>query len=213
MTSVFAKVMNDCKYNKEDVINLVKLKEIIFIQKDVDDEYLLQSRLAGVTEIIRDHVILLPCDIYRGKSFGKFAHPSPQGEGKGEPPNITAQLVMAAKFFNDLVSRYRMAVLMHDVVKEMKFDFVTSVNGRDSKFDLAAYLARGIARRLHVEYRPLLSEGNTSCSGFVRNKTVLIIDDVIYKGTTMKKAIEACSKHRPIKIYFLAFGKSQRFAY
>lgn len=196
------------QYNQEDVINLVKLKHVIFAQKDVEEEYLLQCRLAGSLEIIQNHVYLLPCDMYRGASYGKFAKDHEAGN-----PNITARMVVGAKFFNDVTSRYRMAVLMYDLVKEMKFDFVTSVNGRDSKFDLAAYLAKSIARRLGVQYQELLSENNTSCSGFIKNKTVLVVDDVIYKGSTMKKAIAACSKQKPIKIYFLAFGKSQRFAY
>jgi|CXWL01.1.fsa_nt_gi hypothetical protein len=202
------------QYNQEDVINLVKLKNVIFAQKDVEEEYLLQARLAGALEIIQNHVYLLPCDIYRGASYGKFKSPlSTSGEGKGEGANITARMVVGAKFFEDKVSRYRMAVLMHNIVKDMKFDIVTSVNGRDSKFDLAAFLGRSIARRLGIEYRELLSNGNKTCSPDVLNRTVLVIDDVIYKGTTMKKTIEACSKQKPLKIYFLAFGKSMRFAY
>lgn len=196
------------QYNQEDVINLVKLKHIIFMQKDVDEDYLLQSRLAGTMDVIKEHVYLLPCDIYRGGSFGKFAKDSEPGH-----PNITAQMVIAAKFFNDLVSQYRITVLMYDVVKNMKFDFITSVNGRDSKFDLAAYIARGLARRLGVDYRAMFSDANKRCSPLIRNRTVLIIDDVIYKGTTMQTAITAAGKQKPVKIFFLAFGKSQRFAY
>ena len=182
--------------------------EKLFIQKEIDEDYLLQCRLAGAMEIIKDYVFLLPCDIYRGGSFGKFAKDADPGQ-----PNITAQMVVGAKFFDDKVSQYRMAVLMYDVVKDMHFDIITSVNGRDSKFDLAAFLARSIAIRKKREYSQVFSDGNTICSGFVRDKSVLIVDDVIYKGTTMKKAIASCSKQKPSKIYFLAFGKSQRFAY
>lgn len=196
------------QYNQEDVINLCKLKQMIFIQKEISDDYLLQCRLAGAMEIVKDYVFLLPCDIYRGGSFGKFAKDADPGQ-----PNITAQMVVGAKFFDDKVSQYRMAVLMYDVVKDMHFDIITSVNGRDSKFDLAAFLARSIAIRKKRHYNQIFSNGNTDCSGFVRDKSVLIVDDVIYKGTTMKKAIAACSKQKPSKIYFLAFGKSQRFAY
>lgn len=196
------------QYNMEDVVNLYKLKQMIFVQKDISEDYLLQCRLAGAMEIVQDYVYLLPCDVYRGGSFGKYAKDSDPGH-----PNITAQMVIGAKFFDDKVSRYRMAVLMHDVVKQMKFDIITSVNGRDSKFNLAEYLARSIALRTGMPYKEIFSDRNKSCSAAVFNRTVLIIDDVIYKGTTMKTAIESCSKQRPMKIYFLAFGKSQRFAY
>lgn len=196
------------QYNRDDVINLVKLKHIIFVQHDVEDEYLLQVRLAGAMEVIKDHVYLLPCDLYRGASFGKYE----KGES-GNDPNITAQMVVGAKFFGDKVSQYRMTVLMHDVVKQMKFDFITSVNGRDSKFDLAGALAMGIAKRMHVPYKALFSEHNKQCDASVKYRSVLIIDDVIYKGTTMRTAIDSCMKQRPAKIYFLAFGKSQRYAY
>lgn len=196
------------QYNQEDVVNLAKLKQMIFIQKDVDENYLLQCRLAGTLEVIQKHVYLLPCDVYRGGNAGRYA-----GDGQPGAPNITAQMVVGAKFFEDNISRYRIAVLMHDVVKDMSFDYITSVNGRDSKFDLAAFLAKFIARRTGIAYSELLSNGNTSCSPEVKFKRILIIDDVIYKGRTMKKAIDACTKQRPAKIFFLAFGKSQRFAY
>jgi hypothetical protein len=196
------------QYNQEDVVNLVRLKHIIFAQKDIEEEYLLQCRLAGSLEIIQDHVYILPCDIYRGGNAGRFAK-----DGKQSDPNITAQLVVAAKFFDDLVSRYRMTVLMYDVVKDMQFDIISSVNGRDSKFDLAAYLAKGIARRLKVEYKIILSEGNSKCNSTVKHKRILVVDDVIYKGRTMRAAIDCITKQNPNKIYFLAFGKSQRFAY
>lgn len=38
------------QYNMEDVINLYKLKEIIFILKDITANYLLQARLNGIEE-------------------------------------------------------------------------------------------------------------------------------------------------------------------
>lgn len=197
------------QYNREDVINLCKLKQIIFITHEVADEYLLQVRLAGVTEIVRNYVYLLPCDVYRGAQFNKYTNPQEVDSGR----NITAQLVISAKFYEDQISLYRMVVLMHDVIKEFKFDLITPVNNRDSKFHLAKALATGIGKRAKVTTLELLQEQNTKCSNLVRNKKVLIVDDVIYKGTTMAKAIEAVSKQKPEQIYFLAFGKSQRFAY
>ncbi len=196
------------QYNQEDVINMVKLKHIIFYQYDIEKNYLDQVRLAGPQEIIKNYVYLLPCDIYRGKSYGKYKDAS-----TGSEPNITAQMVIGAKFFKDFISEYRMAVLMADVVKEMDFDIITAVNNRDSKYNLARQLALRIAKRQRIRYIDLLSNNNTTCSDEARGKRLLIIDDVIYKGTTMKTAIDACLKKRPEKIYFLAFGKSQRFAF
>jgi len=58
-----------------------------------------------------------------------------------------------------------------------------------------------------------LTKHNTRATKDIADKNILIIDDVIYKGTTMKLAIIAFSKQQPNKIHFLAFGKSQRFAY
>ncbi|RTL56229.1 MAG: hypothetical protein EKK37_17300 [Sphingobacteriales bacterium] len=198
------------QYNMEDVLNLVKLKHIIFWQFDVEENYLVQVRLAGSLQVIRDHVYLLPCDVYRGVNTGKYAAHHGKAE---EQPNITSQMVIGAKFFNDKVSLYRMIVLMHDVVKEIQFDYITSVNGRDSKFNLARALATGIALRMKIKYQELLSDHNSKCSNAVSGKRILIIDDVIYKGRTMATAIDACSQQNPASIYFLAFGKSQRFAF
>jgi hypothetical protein len=196
------------QYNREDVINLARLKNIIFAQFDIEDEYLLQVRLAGTTEIKKDYAYLLPCDIYRGKSFGKYKDGLP-----GEDPNITAQLVVQAKFYNDKISLYRMVVLMHDVIKSKDYDIITCVNNRDSPFHLARALAIGIALRKKKPFSDILTEHNTKASNKIEGKRVLIIDDVVYKGTTMKSALDACSKQRPALLHFLAFGKSSRFAY
>ena len=198
------------QYNREDVINLAKLKEIIFAQYDVADEYLLQVKLAGTgpVELVKDYVYLLPADVYRGKYFGRGS----TGVAENDP-NVTAQLVIDAKFNGDKVALYRMQVLMHDVVKSLKFDIVTSVNGRDSKFHLAGALAQGIANRLKSPYRSVLYNNNTSCAAEVKGKSILIVDDVIYKGRTMQAAIQAAMYQRPQSIFFLAFGKSKRFAY
>ena len=196
------------QYNKEDVINLARLKNIVFAQFDIEPDYLLQVKLAGTTAIIKDYAYLLPCDIYRGKSFGKYKDGTPE-----ENPNITSQLVVSAKFFNDKVSLYRMIVLMSDVVKDKQFDLITCVNNRDSPFHLARALALGISLRIKTPFMELLSNHNQHCSKQATNKNILVVDDVIYKGTTMKLAIESCSRQRPSKIHFLAFGKSQRFSY
>lgn len=196
------------QYNREDVINLARLKNIIFAQFDIEKEYLLQVKLAGTTEIIKDYAYLLPCDIYRGKSFGKFKDGTP-----GEDPNITAQMVVSAKFFNDKVSLYRMIILMHDVIRDKSYDIITCVNNRDSIFHLAKALAMGIAFRKKIKFIDVLSDHNQVAAPEIKGKRLLIVDDVIYKGLTMGTAINACMKHKPEQIHFLAFGKSQRFAY
>jgi RNase_H superfamily/Phosphoribosyl transferase domain len=198
------------QYNREDVINLAKLKAIIFAQYDVEEEYLLQVRLAGTgpVELIKNYVYLLPADVYRGKYFNRGTTGQPEND-----PNITAQMVIKAKFEEDRVSLYRMIVLMTDVVSKFKFDVITSVNGRDSKFHLAGALAQGIANRLKTPYQVMLGNNNTTCSPAVSGKRILIVDDVIYKGRTMQAAIQAAMYQRPDAIYFLAFGKSKRFAY
>ena len=196
------------QYNREDVINLARLKNIIFAQFDIEEEYLLQVRLAGTTEIIKDYAYLLPCDIYRGRSFGKYAK-----DATPEDPNITAQMVVTAKFHGDKISLYRMIILMTDVIKDKTFDIITCVNNRDSPFHLAKALAMGIALRKKIPFKDVLSDHNQKAIPEIGNKSILIVDDVIYKGTTMKLALDACSKQRPSKIHFLAFGKSQRYAY
>ncbi len=106
-----------------------------------------------------------------------------------------------------------MIILMTDVVKYKQFDIITCVNNRDSPFHLAKTLAMGIALRKKNPFKDFLSDHNQKAIPQISNKSILIVDDVIYKGTTMKLALDACSKQRPLKIDFLAFGKSQRYAY
>jgi adenine/guanine phosphoribosyltransferase-like PRPP-binding protein len=196
------------QYNKEDVINLARLKNIIFAQFDIEKDYLLQVKLAGTTEIIKDYAYLLPCDVYRGKSYGKYKDGHP-----GDDPNITAQLVVSAKFHNDKVSLYRMIILLYDVIKEKQYDIITCVNNRDSPFHLARALAMGVATKKKIPFKDILSNHNQEAAAYIKDKRILIIDDVIYKGTTMGMALNACMKQKPVLMHFLAFGKSVRFAY
>lgn len=194
------------QYNREDVVNLCRLKNIIFWTYDVEDEYLLQVRLAGVTEIFKNYVYLLPADVYRGKSW--FGH------GNDLETTFTAsQLIIRAKFYNDIASLCQMIGVMCDVVRDMKFDFITPVNSQAGNVHLAKLLASGIGKRLGIPAVELITDGNTSCSHLVKGKNVLIVDDVIYKGATMDKALQAVSKQKPGMIYFLAFGKCDRCAY
>ncbi|MFZ4056991.1 MAG: ribonuclease H-like domain-containing protein [Ferruginibacter sp.] len=196
------------QYNREDVINLARLKNIIFAQFDIEEEYLLQVKLAGLLQIKKDFAFLLPCDVYRGRSFGKY-----KGDGSINNPNITAQLVVQAKFYNDKISLYRMIVLMHDVVKDNDYDLITCVNNRDSIFHMARALAKGIASKCNIPFLELIHDHNTKADSIIKGKRILVVDDVIYKGTTMNKAIDACSQQKPALVHFLAFGKSSRFAY
>lgn len=106
-----------------------------------------------------------------------------------------------------------MVILMLDVIKDKQFDLITCVNNRDSVFHLAKALALWIAIRKKTPFKDVLNDHNQKAEKYITGKNILIIDDVIYKGTTMKLAIESCRKQRPSKVHFLAFGKSQRFAY
>lgn len=196
------------QYNREDVINLARLKKIIFAQFDIEDDYLLQVRLAGLYEIKKDYVYLLPCDVYRGRYTGRI-----KNGHLNDDPNITSQLVINAKFNGDKISLYRMIVLLADVARKYNYDYVTCVNNRDSPFHLAKALAQGVASKIKVPFKDLITDQNTKCNSDARNKSILIIDDVIYKGRTMQSSIDAATAARAAKIYFLAFGKSQRFAY
>jgi len=54
---------NHNQYNEEDAIYLAKLKQIRFVQHNVEDNYLLLVRLAGAYENYKDYVYLLPCDV------------------------------------------------------------------------------------------------------------------------------------------------------
>lgn len=126
--------------------------------------------------------------------------------------NITSQIIIQATFYDDKVSLYRMIVLINFVVKNNHYDYVTCVNNRDNPFHVAKALAVSIAMRKRLPFKEIISDQYIKATNIIKGKKVLIIDDVIYKGRTMKAALDACTKQKPLLLHFLAFGKSSKFA-
>jgi phosphoribosylpyrophosphate synthetase len=199
------------QYNREDVINLARLKNIIFAQFDIEDEYLLQVKLAGTIEVTKNYACKLPCDVFKGKGIITGNLSANRSDAENGLLNAS-KILWQAKFNLDRFCLAKMIVILSNLIEE-SFDIITCVNNRENDFHIARALAVGIGNKLKIPFKEVLSENNTKAEKNIQGKRILIIDDVIYKGTTMKKVIETCSVKKPTKIYFLAFGKSERYAY
>ena len=132
---------------------------------------------------------------------------------ENENPNITSQIIIQATFYDDKISLYRMIVLINFVVKNNHYYYVNCVNNRDNPFYVAKALAVGIAMRKRLPFKEIISDQYIKATNIIESKKVLIIDDVIYKGRTMKATLDACTKQKRLLLHFLAFGKSNKFAY
>jgi len=76
-------------------------------------------------------------------------------------------------------------------------------------FHHAKALATSIDLQKKIPFREALGDYNQKAIPEISNKSILIVDDVIYKALTIKLALITCSKRRPLKINFLAFKNSQ----
>ena len=154
----------------------------------------------------RPYAVLLPCSIYKGKC----ANLRLTGNCDNLP-NITALMLLAAKFGNDKSTLKKMAIIMAHFIEAEKYDYITGANNRDSNIDMGMELATRIADLKKIPYLKLLYNGNAACKSEAKGKRILIIDDVIYQGKTMNKCVAAAKKAGAESVDFFAFGKSSNY--
>jgi hypoxanthine phosphoribosyltransferase len=94
-------------------------------------------------------------------------------------------------------------------VKSIDFDVIVPVQTTHSKVSLPEKLSRTLSELSGVDLCTNgLKRGNTEALKKLSGKKVLIIDDVVYSGTTMNKAKKAVEKVKAMKIYFIAVASS-----
>ena len=145
------------------------------------------------------HITINSDHLFRGRRTGKA--------------NEIARLIYGAKFFDNQKCLDALIKLCCHDIDASKFDTIVPVQTRDSKFGLPQRLAYAIADKLKLNCIRALSNQNTEASNSLMGKKVLIIDDVIYTGATMHKAITACEKANAAYIQFFAIAHSRRFVF
>ncbi len=140
--------------------------------------------------IISEHV-------YRGKISGHV--------------NSVTRLIYGAKFFNDKKSFDALVRLCADDIHASDFDAIVPVNTRDSKYNLPANMAKAISSILKIKFIDALFDHNKKCKSSVKNLRILVFDDVLYTGKTMKTAKNSVKSAGAKSITGFAIAKSKSF--
>ncbi len=139
--------------------------------------------------IISDHV-------FRGKTSGKS--------------NDIARIIYGAKFFNNETSLKVLIRIAANDIDPRGLDAIVPINTRDSHFNIPFRIAEKAAKKLNLKCIDALYKENTQARG-IRGLNVILLDDVIYTGTTMRKAVKACKKAGAKSVRFFAICHSKSF--
>ncbi len=140
--------------------------------------------------IISDHV-------YRGKNSGHV--------------NSMTRMIYAGKFFNNPTAIEKLIKVCSGDIPDDKFDAIVPIKPSYNRTNFVLKLARGIAKRKKIKLIDALYNNNTKCKPSVRGLRILIFDDVIYSGKTMKKAVNSVAAQKPKSISYFAIAKSKTF--
>ena len=139
--------------------------------------------------VISDHV-------FRGKTSGKS--------------NDIARIIYGAKFFNNEKSLQSLIRIAANDIDPRGLDAIVPVNTRDSRYNIPYRISVKVAKILKIKCIDALHTQNTQARG-IRNLNIILFDDVIYTGATMRKAVDACKKAGAKSVRFFAICHSKSF--
>lgn len=142
-----------------------------------------------VHTVISDHV-------FRGKTSGKS--------------NDIARIIYGAKFFDNPKSLAVLIRIASNDIDPKGIDAIVPINTRDSHYNIPAHIAQKVASTLKIKYIDALYNHNTSARG-IRGLNIILFDDVIYTGATMRHAVDACKKAGAKSVKFFAICHSKSF--
>ncbi len=140
--------------------------------------------------IISDHV-------YRGKHSGHI--------------NSVTRLIYAGKFFGNSVAVEKLIILCAGDIPGNKFDAIVPVKPTYNKTNFVLRIAQGIAKKKKIKLIDALYDKNAKCKTSVKGLRILVFDDVMYSGKTMKKAVSSVVAQKPKSISYFAIAKSKTF--
>jgi len=160
---------------------------------------LVNKALLNPEEDLPDHLVVL--GEYRGTLSGET--------------NELTRLILRSKNQQDPEARQQLARMIIDRVKNLQVDLITYPNSENTKgvhhdSNHMAYITRLVADALGVAYGSILRNGNEYAEPVVRGLRVLVIDDVIRTGRTMRKVVRALRRAGAKRITFLAIADATK---
>lgn len=144
--------------------------------------------------------------------------------------------IIQAKFKNNIMCRDVAFELIYSTYQKipLRFDLITSVPASYWRsfargIDLPGSLAKQLSRQTQIEFRTnVLKKGQKQkrqgrlnsleraenmknafeAAPDVRGKTILVIDDIMTTGNTIKACYRALKRHKPAHIVFLTIAKT-----
>ena len=121
-----------------------------------------------------------------------------------DKPNAIAKLVYFAKFLQNSNAIDEITNNIFQTVQDIDFDYILPVYTTKTKTSLPLEIARRLSTIKNKKY---LAKFWTQPEKYnLTGKNILVVDDIISSGRTMRKAISLVKKQNPKKIYFIAFA-------
>lgn len=153
----------------------------------------------GKTTHIKPHI--LSSKVYQGQHVKGSQH-------KFRTPGQIALWILAAKHKKDKDAIAELTKIATTKIGKKTFSVIIPVSPNSSKLSIPETIGRALSRAGNGTFSNCLSKDNKKCSMDLKGKNVLIVDDVIDSGATMRKAIKACQEAGAAKITFYAIAKA-----
>lgn len=153
----------------------------------------------GKTTQIKPHI--LSSKVYQGQHVKG-------SQTKFQTPGQVALWILAAKHRKDKEAIRELTKIATSKIGKKTYSVIIPVSPNSSKLSIPDTIGRALSRAGNGHFVACLSKDNKKCSLDLKGKNVLIVDDVIDSGATMRKAIQACQAAGAAKITFYAIAKA-----
>lgn len=133
-------------------------------------------------------------------------------------PNKLTRIFYAAKFWKDNRALQQLTKLaekeLKDVIANTGVNYITAVNNVLSKYNMPKMIAKALAKKYGIVYLEIFKDANQKLNvdeKKITGKTIIVIDDVIYSGSTMKRALYLLRKAKVKTTFFYTMLKSPSF--
>ncbi len=133
-------------------------------------------------------------------------------------PNELTKTFYLAKFFKESSAIKQLVKLakreLKKVIDGKQFDYITAVNNVISKWNLPKVIAKQLSKDFGIPYLDIFKDANQHLNvdkEKIKGKKILVIDDVIYSGSTIRRAAYLLRTAKAEEAVFYALLKSRSF--
>lgn len=177
----------------------MKLKSPIAKLKAGENRLGIQSPAAKGHTLVKPHI--LSSKVYQGCHVKG-------SKTKFQTPGQVALWILAAKHKKDPEAIEALTKIAVEKIGSKSFDYIVPIAPNSSKLSIPEVVARALSAKGNGKFLRCLSKDNKKAAFSFTGKSVLIVDDVVDTGATMRKAIKAIQEAGAAKITFYAIAKA-----